>query len=189
MHDLVTQPEALRKLNRIRTGSKLMRLTEKDANDVSLLALFDAARYVVCSLLCYIYGVLIDDLNDATISHALSWFSLKSTRLSVKLSGLAEILACGTAVDESMTIADAFKFLLGKQIPFLVVVDSENLFRVLSISSTSSDQSICTDVNVIRCEFRARRVYKVDWIHVNLNIADTGTKQNSPADRCSPAAV
>lgn len=109
--------------------------------------------------------VLIGDIDDSGIFHVLSWSSRKSRRF-VKSSGSTEILACGDAINEGKSVADGLRVLLNKEVPFIVAVDSKDLFNALCTLRNAADKSIRVDINVIRYELETQKVHKMVWIPV-----------------------
>lgn len=148
-HDLVAQTGALRKLKKLGTSSKVVHPTHKGSHDVFVLAFSHASRSVDYGQLCYICRVLNGEFDDTGIFRVLSWSSQKLHR-PVMSSSSAEILACGQDIDEGKTFVQAFRFLLGKEVPSIIVVDPKDLFNALSTQCSSSDKSVRAEVNVIR---------------------------------------
>lgn len=146
---------------------------------LSVLVFSDAGRTTDHCQLCFIAGLLIGDMTNGSIIHTVSWSSRKSKR-PVKSVGAAEILAAGEAIDEGKLIAQSYSMILGFQLDLIIVLDSKDLFYSLSTQRNSIDKSIRANVNVIRHEFEIRNVHKIIWIPGNLNLADPGTKCDSP---------
>lgn len=179
VHDLVAQAGTIRKLKKLGTSSLFNRATDAKWYDISVLVFADAARSVDYGQLCYICGAPIGDLDETGILHVLSWSSRKSRR-TVKSSGSAESLACSESIDEGKALFEALCYLLDKTVPFVMAVDSKDLFNALSNQGNASDKSILADVNVVRYEFETRKIFQMVWIHRKLNLADVGTEQDYP---------
>lgn len=62
----------------------------------------------------------------------------------------------------------------------LVLLDSKDLFTSLPTKRNSIDKSIYADVNITRLEFECGKVNESFWIPGSVNLADPGTKANSP---------
>lgn len=71
---------------------------------VSVLVFSYAGRSADKPQLCYLPGMLVDEMCEGSIFHLLSLSSHKSHR-PVKSIGLAEILAAGEPIDEGKMIA------------------------------------------------------------------------------------
>jgi len=76
----------------------------------------------------------------------------------------------------SATLSDIFNV----HVLLHIVVDSKDLFNTLSTQRNSIDKSIRPDVSVIRHEFERGNVNRITWIPGRVNIADAGTKPQSP---------
>eukprot|EP00171_Calliarthron_tuberculosum_P001292 IDg1292t1 len=111
--------------------------------------------------------------------HTLAWSSHKSKR-PVRSIGSAEILAAGEAIDMGKTIVKSYERLLNVKVDNLIVVDTKDLYSSLSTCRNSIDKSIRADVSVIRYEFETKNISRMVWIPGKCNLADAGTKPNSP---------
>eukprot|EP00171_Calliarthron_tuberculosum_P001315 IDg1315t1 len=177
--DLILQINSLRLLKKLGTSTKYLRPQRGKTMTVSVLVFSDASRTVDHGQLSYICGLLFGDMKCGSIFHTISWVSHKSKR-PVKSIGSAEILAAGEAIDEGKNVANAYQKLLGLKVDLIVVVDSKDLFTTLSTCRNATDRSIRGDVSVIRYEFETKNLTRLVWIPGNINIADPGTKTNSP---------
>lgn len=70
--------------------------------------------------------------------------------------------------------------LLNMYLPLQVVTDSKLIYTSLSIQRKIIDKSIRADENIIQFRFETYSVNKMIWIVGKTNIADVGTKRNSP---------
>jgi len=61
-----------------------------------------------------------------------------------------------------------------------VLVDSKDLYTTLTTCRNATDRAMRGDVSFIRYEFETRSVARMFWIPGKINIADPGTKPNSP---------
>ena len=62
----------------------------------------------------------------------------------------------------------------------IVVLDSKDLYTSLSTQRKSIDRSVRADVNYIRYQFEISNANRICWIPGRLNLADPGTKPDSP---------
>lgn len=177
--DLVAQINALKALKKF--GSKIAyhRPLPKADYALNILVVSDASRSVDHGQLCFVAGLLFGPMEQNSVFHTLSWISHKSKR-PVKSIGAAEILAAFEAIDEGKTLSKAFSSLLGIAVGLIIALDTKNLYTSLSTRRNSIDRSIRADVNVIRYEFETRNVNRITWIPGNFNLADPGTKTDSP---------
>ena len=146
---------------------------------VSIPVFSDAGRREDHGQLSYVAGLLIGDISKDSIFHTLSWSSRKSKR-PVKSIGAAETLAAGEAIDEGKILARVYSKLFGMQVKLSVALDTKDLYNSFSTQRNSIDKSIRSDVNVIRYEFETKNVNNIYWIPGKLNLADPGTKADSP---------
>lgn len=140
--------------------------------------LSDAGRHAENGQLCYIAGLLIDEMAIGSIWHVLSWSSRKAKR-PVRSIGAAEILAAGESIDEGKNLARTLSDIHGIHVNLFVVVDSRDLFPSLKTQRNSIDKSIRADVNVIRFKLERRFVSRLTWVPGRVNLADPGTKPDS----------
>ena len=66
----------------------------------------------------------------------------------------------------------------------IVVLDSKDLYTSLSTQRKSIDRSVRADVNYIRYQFEISNANRICWIPGRLNLADPGTKPDSPLIHC-----
>lgn len=182
VRDLITQVNALRLMKKFGSVIQFKRPDTHGPQTLSLLVFCDASRSKTHGQICYIAGLLIGDLSKGSIFHTISWTSHKSRR-PVKSIGTAETLAAGEGIDEGKVIAKTFEVLLGTEVQLFIVVDSKDLFTTLSTCRNASDRSIRADVSVIRFEFETQCVSRMIWVPGKTNLADPGTKPNSPLDQ------
>lgn len=98
----------------------------------------------------------------------------------VRSTAAAEILAAGEAIDEGKMIAHTVSLLFGIKVELIIILDSKDLFTSLSTQKNSIDKSVRADVSVIRFEFECGNVSTFKWIPGKNNLADPGTKPDSP---------
>lgn len=177
--DLISQINAVKLLKKLGSVVLYKRPTFAKESNVAILVFSDASRSHDTGQLCYIAGLLFGTMNAKSVFHTISWSSRKSKR-PVKSIGAAETLSAGEAIDEGKLLAKTFEFLLNVQVPLWIAVDSKDLFTTLSTCRNSVDRSIRGDVSVIRYEFETGAVSKMIWIEGKTNLADPGTKPNSP---------
>lgn len=61
-----------------------------------------------------------------------------------------------------------------------MVLDSKDLYTSLATQRQSVDRSVRADVNYIRYHFEVGNANRICWIPGQLNLADPGTKSDSP---------
>lgn len=149
------------------------------SQSVSLLVFSDAAKFQSHGLLSFIAGILFGDLKSGSIFHVLSWTSHKSKR-PAKSVGAAQTFAAGESIDEGKILAKAYEVLMGVQVDLWIAVDSKDLYATLTTCRNATDRAIRGDVNFTRYEFETCAVSKMFWLPGSINIADPGTKPNSP---------
>lgn len=147
--------------------------------NISVVVFSDAGRTCDDGQLCFIAGILFGTLSEGSIFHTVSWSSRKSKK-PVKSVGAAEILAAGESIDEGKVIAHTYSLLLGFKVKLPIALDSKDLFQTLPTQRNSIDKSIRADVNVIHHEFETQNVHEIMWIPGKQNLADPGTKSDSP---------
>lgn len=69
---------------------------------------------------------------------------------------------------------------LGSSIPLHIVLNSKDLYTSLSTKCNSVDKYIRADVICIQSNFERRNVERIIWAPVKLNLADPGTKCDTP---------
>lgn len=139
----------------------------------------DAGRPSDGAQLSTICGLLIGNLEEGSFYHTISWASHKSKR-PVRSIAAGEILAAGEGIDEGVMLKRAYSLLLGIKAELIVVLDSKDLYTSLSTQRQSIDRSVCADVNYIRYQFEIGNADRICWIPGRLNLADPGTKPDSP---------
>jgi len=70
----------------------------------------------------------------------------------------------------------------GTSVALYIALYSKDLFTSLSTQRNSHDKSIRADVNFIRFELERRNVSCFIWIPREENLADPGTKSDSPLE-------
>jgi len=176
---LVSQVNALRLLKKLGSRIFFPRPEDGKKESVSIAVFADAGRTLDHGQLSIVAGLLIGPLSENSILHVYSWISHKSKR-PVRSIGAAEVLAASEAVDEGKVLKSAMTRLLGINVELIVIVDSKDLYTSLSTQRNSIDRSIRADVNVIRFEFETNSVNEMVWVPGSLNLADPGTKPDSP---------
>lgn len=139
----------------------------------------DASRTVDHGQFSYLTGLLIGDLNLDTVFHTLSW-ALRKSKRPVKSIGAAEILEASEAIDEGKTLARTLSCLLDIELQLQIALDTKDLFTSLSKQKNSIHRSIRADVNFIHYEFETLNLNLITWIPGSVNLADNGTKPDSP---------
>lgn len=144
-----------------------------------MLVFGDAGRCADSAYLCNIAGLLVRPMQSESIFHVISW-NLHKARRPVKTIGVAETLAAGDAIDICKIITKAYAMILRVQANLIIAVNSKDLFTTAFTQSQSLDKSIRRDVGVIHFEFGTKTVSEFVWIPGKLNIANAGTKFDSP---------
>lgn len=127
--------------------------------DHSLLALIfsDAGRFVEKVLLSFIDGVLVDGLKHCSIFYDLSLTSHHS-RIPVKSTGAAEMIAAGEAIHEGETIAFALYTFYSCSIPLWISVYFKDWFSSSTTQCNSITMSIHGGIFVLRYEFETDNI-------------------------------
>ena len=175
---LVEHVNIVRKLKKLGTTIAYTRPSDKCQYELSVLLFADASRIDDCGQLGVITGLLIGEMRNESIYHAISWMSYKARR-PVKSVPFAEIFAAAEGIDEVKTITKAYSELLDMEIKVRIAVDSNDLFTSLSTQKNSIDKSIRGDVSCIRFEFQTGAVETISWIPGQANLADPLTKKDS----------
>ncbi len=178
VQDLITQFNALRLLKKLGTTVYHKR-TPSGNYKISLEVHADTSRRIDHRQLCFTSGLLFGDLASGSTIHIISWSSRKSRR-PVESIGFAETLSTGEAIDKAKALVKAFNELLELEIELWIALYSKDLFTALSTCSLASDSSIRGDVSSIRFEFATKVVSSMIWVPGKINLADPGTKTDSP---------
>lgn len=176
--NLIEQVNVLRKLKRLGTTIAYPRPTDQDMHKLSVLVFTDASRTDDVGQVGVVTGLLIDEMEENSIYHPISWISHKPKR-PVKSVPAAEILAASEGIDEGKTIAKAYSGILGMDIKLPLAVDSKDMFTSLSTQKSSIDKSLRGDVSCIRYDFQTGAVDEISWIPGHANLADPLTKKDS----------
>ena len=175
---LIEQVNIVRQLKKLGTTIAYPRPSDNSRYELSVLVFADASRIDDCGQLGVVTGLLIGEMKNNSIYHAISWMSHKAKR-PVKSVPAAEIFAAAEGIDEGKTIAKAYSELLDMEIKLRIAVDSKDLFTSLSTQRNSIDKSIRGDVSCIRFEFQTGAVDTISWIPGQANLADPLTKKDS----------
>lgn len=97
---LISQEHALKKLSLLGTLQSFLRVVDRCEQKPSIVNFCDAGRATECRQKLGLSTVLIDQLGQGSIFHALSWCFHKS-KCPGWSAGAAEILAAGEDIDES----------------------------------------------------------------------------------------
>lgn len=151
----------------------------KGPHTVTIAVFADAGRLTDHGQLCFVSGLLFGPLALNSTFHTLSWMSHKSRR-PVRSIAAAEVLAASEAIDEGKILKSTFSTLLSSPVRLVIIVDSKDLYTSLSTRRNSVDKSIRADVNLIRFEYEMRTVDEFCWVPGAVNLADPGTKTDSP---------
>lgn len=178
-HDYTDEVSGLRQLKRLQTISHYPTVGDSDVQKLSAVVFSDAAKHHDRGQLAYVAGLLLDDPASGWIFHVVAWSSHCAKR-PVRSIGAAEILAAGESIDEGKMLAATLGAVFNSSIPFEIILDSSDLFTSLSTQRQSIDKSTRADVNVIRHDLERRNVSKFTWISGKANLADVGTKSDSP---------
>lgn len=179
MCDFITHINSLRLLKKLGTSICYTHTNGFESTKASILVFYNAGRKVDHGQISGLCGLLTDDAEEGAVLHTLSWISHKSKR-PVKSVGATEILADGDAIDEWKMLQLALSTLLPVEFDFMLVVDSRDLFILLSTCSHATDSSIRADLNVTRYECESRNVPSIMWVPCKVNSANLCTKPNSP---------
>lgn len=126
----------------------------------SVAVISDASCSNECGQLGFVAGLIVDDVKKSSLFRDLNWSSSKLRR-PVKLTGAAEILAAGYAIDDAKLLAAAYFRLLNLHIDVKVCVDSEDLYYGLATCSNAADKSIGADVAVVRYELETHNANRI----------------------------
>ena len=114
VEDLISQINSLKLLRKLGTKTHYKK-PGKGCYKISVLVFADASKKDDHVQLCYLSGLLFDDLQTGSVFHALSWCSRKSRR-PVKSIASAETLAACKAIGEGEMLVKAISELLDLQI-------------------------------------------------------------------------
>lgn len=177
--DLIAQINSIRLLKKLGSKISYKRHDSGVSKSVALLVFSDAAKTNSHGQLCFIAGLLFGDFASGSIFHVISWVSHKSKR-PTKSIGAAETFATGECIDEGKMLAKAYELLLGIEVELWIAVDSKDLYSTLTTCRNATDRAMRGDVSFIRYEFETRSIARMFWIPGAINMADPGTKPNSP---------
>lgn len=178
VHDLVAQQNALSLLKKHGTLTTYPTPPDIAKEAVNLVAFADASFKEDKSQLAYVIGLVFGDVKKDSVFHLLSWASHKSRR-PVHSTPAAEILAASEAIDELMMLKNALDAIFEVRVHTYVLIDSKDLYSTLSTQKNSVDRSVRAAVNCIRFTYETE-LDVLGWISGQVNIADVGTKENSP---------
>lgn len=122
-------------------------------------------------------GFIINLADKANQCAMLHYSSKKSNRVT-RSSMAAETLAFVDSFDNAVLIKHDLQRMLSKDIPILMLTDSEPLFRVLTRSRYTTERRLEIDIAAAREAYGKREISNVAWIHSHDNLADDLTKIN-----------
>lgn len=176
--NLVKQCNLIKFVKRLGSTSSLSR-PQNGTHQLSVLVFADAAGPSPSGQLRFIAGLLIGSLTQGSLFLSNAWTSHFS-KCPVNSIACAAVLASCAAIDEGKMVANAYRRLLQTTINLLVVVDSKDLFLVLSSSHKPEDNSVAADIQLMRYNLEAHRLNTLIWIPGRLNPGDPLTKADSP---------
>lgn len=118
--------------------------------------------------------ILADETNNCCI---LQYSSKKSHRVT-RSSMAAETLAFVDAFDNAILTKHDLRRLLNLDIPIIMLMDSEALFRILTRSRYTTERRLEIDIAAAREAYGSRKISNIAWIHSQDNYADDLTKIN-----------
>lgn len=175
---LLSQFSALRTLKKNGTVTKYPQPSFNGDSKLTLVAFADASHTKDSSQLFYIVGLVVGPVQKGSEFFVLSWSSHRSYR-PAKSTPAAEILAASEAVDELVLIKRILTSIWAIEINSMMIVDSKDLYHALSSKRNTVDKSVRPDVNSMRFYFETA-IDVFAWIPGSLNLADVGTKLDSP---------
>ena len=177
--DLIKQRSNLKELQRLGSTITFGRPSDGKEYSISVLVFADAGKPSESVQLSTLWGVLIGSVQEGSFYHTVSWSSHKSKR-PVRSIAAGEILAAGEAIDEGIMLKRTFSLLLDLSVELIFILDSKDLYTSLSTQRQSIDRSVRADVNYIRYQFEVGNANRICWVPGRLNLADPGTKPDSP---------
>ena len=90
----------------------------------------------------------------------------------------AETLAFVDAVDHAILIKHDLQRFLNAEIPILMMIDNEALFRILTRVRYTTERRLEIDIAYARQAYSERIISNIAWIHTDDNFADDLTKVN-----------
>lgn len=177
--DLTKQTAERRELKKLGTVVHYSRPMDQRQYSLTVVVFSDAERPTENAQLSHVAGLLIGQLEEGSVYHTISWQSQKS-RHPVRSIAAGEILAAGEAIDEGLVLKRTFALLLDMEIELVVVLDSKDLYSSLATQRKSIERSVRADVNFIQYQFETKQANRICWIPGRLNLADPGTKPDSP---------
>ena len=175
---VVEQINIVCKLKKMRTTVSYPRPTDDQRYDLSVLVISDASRTDENNQLGVITGLLVGEMQQNAISHALSWISHKCKR-PFKSVPAAEILVAAEGIDEGKVVAKAYSELRDMDTKVRLCVDLKDMFTSLSTQRNAMNRPFRGDVGCIRFVFQTGAVEKISWIPEKVNQADPPTKNDN----------
>lgn len=142
--DLIHKTSGIKMLKSL--GTKLLepRIFDPIHQNISILVFSYPARSVYNREICYISGVLVDEIYIGSLFHILSWSSHKAKR-PVRSIRVAEVLGSGKAIYERKKVAQTASLVFEMDIPLYAALDSKDLFTSLSTQRNRIFKSIRAD--------------------------------------------
>lgn len=109
----------------------------------------DAAKTSNAGQLCYLAGLLVDDMQCRSIFQTIAW-TLHKAKRAVKLADAAETLSAGGAIDLGRGIATPYRALLNGDTDLVIAVDSKDFLNTLTTQQQSKENPIRCGVSAIR---------------------------------------
>lgn len=147
--------------------------------DIGILVYYYAGSCCDSAHQSFIYGILVGKFEKDAVFHPVTWKLHKSAR-PVRSVGAAEILEYGEAIVEGKIMEGTMSTLLGAEVQVIVALYLKDMFDSISTQRGSIHKIIRPDVAVIRCKFKFDAVRMFVWIPKKENLANNGSKDNSP---------
>ena len=176
---IIDQSRYLHTIQKLGSYSYYPRFDDNKDHCISLCVFCDAGRSLEAGQISTLSGLVFDDIAEGSMFHVLGWSSHKARR-PVKSTAAAEILAASEAIDDGKMLARTLSYIYKSRIELVILLDSKDLYNSLSTQRNSVDKSVRDDVNYIRYDFECGNVSTIFWVPGKINLADPGTKPDSP---------
>ena len=119
------------------------------------------------------YIILLSDASNRCA--VLHYSSQKSKRVTRSSMG-AETLAFVDAFDSALLIKNDLNRMINRDLPIVMMTDSEALFRILTRVRYTTERRLEIDIASAREAYQTREISNIAWIHSEDNYADDLTK-------------
>jgi hypothetical protein len=115
-------------------------------------------------------------LTDSSKQCCILQFRSQKARRVVRSSTAGETLAFAEAFDAAFILKHDLTTMLNKQIPLLMLNDSESLFKTLTRSRYTTERRLLVDIAAAGQAYHSREISNIGLIASQDNVADGMTK-------------